>query len=225
MGERHLARAMAYFPVVGLLLGSLAALIHALSSLALAAPLGDLVSLAFLIVVTGNMHADGLMDAADGIFSRKPRERVLEIMRDSRVGSHGVMAGWLVLLAKFVLLGQIPLAAKGLTLALVPALGRWAQVYAATVYPYARSGGGTGTFTGHVGVREISLASATALLAVLVLLGYKGIILAGAALAGTALLGRYVSRRIGGMTGDTLGAVNECIEVLSLMTMHIILRA
>lgn len=113
--------------------------------------------------------------------------------------------------------------AKGLTLIIVPALGRWAQVYAAALYPYARAGGGTGSFSEYVGMREIFLASVTVLIVVIFFLGSKGGILTGAVLIGTAILGWYIFRRIGGMIGDTLGAINECIEVLSLMTLQILL--
>lgn len=92
VGERQLAWAMAYFPLVGLLLGSFTAAIYTLLSFVLAAPVCDLISLGFLSIITGNMHVDGLMDAADGLSSGKQREVVLAIMRDSRVGSHGAMA-------------------------------------------------------------------------------------------------------------------------------------
>lgn len=221
--ESDLAGAMAYFPVIGLILGASAAGLYTLLSLILASPVCDFFAIAFLVVITGNMHGDGLMDAADGLFSDKPRERILEIMKDSRVGSHGDTAGTLVLVSKFVLLGQLPGEAKILSLVLVPAMGRWAQVYAATVHPYARIYGGTGNFIQQVGNREIFWSSLTVLVTVALLLGLKGSILAGTVFIGTAGLGWYISRKIGGMTGDVLGAMNECIEVLTLVTLQIIL--
>ena len=211
---------MAYFPLVGLLIGISAAVVHFLLSYVLAPQVCDLVAIAFMVIVTGNMHGDGLMDTADGIYSGRPRERILEIMRDSCVGSHGVMAGVLVLLAKFVLLGQLPPEVKQFALILTPAMGRWAQVYGATVYPYARTGGGTGGFTDHVGRREIFWASLTALAAAVLLFGLWGGILAGAVLVGTAAIGRYIAAKIGGMTGDTLGAMSEMTEVLSLFVVQ-----
>lgn len=216
----NIARAMAYFPLVGLLIGISAAVVHFLLSYVLAPQVCDLVAIAFMVIVTGNMHGDGLMDTADGIYSGRPRERILEIMRDSCVGSHGVMAGVLVLLAKFVLLGQLPPEVKQFALILTPAMGRWAQVYGATVYPYARTGGGTGGFTDHVGRREIFWASLTALAAAVLLFGLWGGILAGAVLVGTAAIGRYIAAKIGGMTGDTLGAMSEMTEVLSLFVVQ-----
>lgn len=214
--EKRMARSMAFFSLVGLLIGAGAAALQALTSLVFPPPVCSLAALAFLVIITGNLHGDGLMDTADGLFSGKPRERMLEIMRDSRVGSHGVTAGVLVLLAKFVLLGQMPQTAQGVALILATASGRWSQVYGAALYPYARSAGGTGNFTAHVGYRELFYNSLTVLLLTISLLRFHGFILLIAVLAGTALLEWYIARRIGGITGDTLGAANECIEVLTL---------
>lgn len=236
--EKNLARAMAYFPLVGALLGLVTAVIYTLLVRVLAGPVCDLIAIAFLVIITGNLHGDAFMDTADGIFSGRPRERILEIMKDSRVGSHGVMAGCLLILAKFVLLGQIPPAAKGLALVLMLVLGRWTQVYGAAIYTYARTGGGIGSFTEHVGRRELFWASVTAMLAVMLLLYLymlgqdisillplmtKGVILLGTVLAGTAFLGWYISGKIGGMTGDTLGAISESVEVLVLLILPLIL--
>ncbi|WP_227761769.1 adenosylcobinamide-GDP ribazoletransferase [Zhaonella formicivorans] len=218
--ERNLGRAMAYFPAIGLLLGIFLAAAHAIFSLVFASSAADLGTIILLTMVTGNMHLDGLMDTADGFFSGKPREAVLEIMKDSRVGAHGVTAGCLVLLSKLVLLGQIPQEFKGFALVLFPVLGRWAQVYAAAFYPYVRTGPGKTSFTKYVGKREIVLASAVTLGIIIFLLRFRGVFLAGAAFAGTVLFGSYVCKRIGGITGDTLGAMNEWVEVLSLITLQ-----
>ncbi len=222
---RDMARAAAYFPAVGLLLGTSAAAMNYFLSMALAPPVCDLFTVAFLAAVTGNMHGDGLMDTADGIFSGQSRDRILEIMKDSRVGSHGVTAGVTVLLAKFVLLGQLTQDEKIISLILAPALGRWAQVYAASAHPYVRPGGGTGSFTHYIGGRELFLASAITLFPTIILLGVPGgSLLALAAIPGTVILGRYLAGKIGGMTGDTLGAVNECVEVLGLLILQFVFK-
>jgi len=220
--EEKLARSMAWFPAIGLLLGLFTAAIYNGSSYFFASPVGDLFAVAFMVIITGNMHGDGLMDTADGLFSGKPREQILEIMKDSRAGAHGVMAGCLVLLSKFVLLNQIPPTAKVTALILMPVVGRWPQVYGAARYPYARANGGTGSFTRHVGPREITWASVTVIAAVILLLGIKGLVLAGIALAGTVLLGIFIAKKIGGVTGDTLGCMTEIIEVITLIGLLIL---
>ncbi len=220
VSAEDLARSMAFFPLIGVLLGALAALIHFLASLAFAPSVCDVLAIAFLIAVTGNMHGDGLMDTADGFFCGKPRERILEIMHDSRVGAHGVMAGACLLLAKFVLLGQVPAPLKPMALVAVPVFGRWAQVYGAAMYPYVSGSSGTGFFVNHLGRREIALASAFTLGAAMLLLGpLKGSAAAAAVLAATVLLARFSSRRIGGVTGDVLGAMNEFAELACLLVL------
>jgi len=223
-----MARSMACYPVVGLVIGVGAAAVNVLLSYFFAPPVCDLFSIIFSIVITGNMHLDGLMDAADGFFSGRPRERILEIMKDSRVGSHGVIAGSMVLLLKFVLLAQLPQETKALALVAMPVLGRWSQVYGAKVYPYARVGEGTGSFTEYVGWKEMFWATVSVILVITAAFAYKSIlglvpVLLGTVMLGTVMLGWYVYRKIGGVTGDTLGAATECVEVLVLLTLQVLL--
>jgi adenosylcobinamide-GDP ribazoletransferase len=222
VNDQKMARSMSWFALVGLLLGALGAGVHALASLAFPLPVSNFLTLAFLIFITGNLHGDGLMDTADGIFSGRPKERMLEIMRDSLVGSHGVMAGILVVTAKLVLLGQMPQGSQGMALILALALGRWAQVYGAARYPYARATGGVGNFTLHVGKREMLFNSIVVVILSLAILQLPALLLLGTVLLGTILLLRYTAGKIGGVTGDTLGATNECVEVLSLLMLLVI---
>jgi len=220
--EQKIARSMAYYPLVGLFVGALAALLHFLISLITATVVADLASIALLVVITGNMHLDGLMDTADGLGSGKPRERMLEIMRDSRVGSHGVVAAVLTLLAKVALLGQIPPEHKFTVLLLFPVFSRWSMVYAATIYRYARAQG-LGSFIAYLSKYELIMASLITLAIALSLIRLNGLILAAAAVVGAVLLGYYLVRRVGGMTGDLFGAMNEGIEVLSLFILVLLL--
>lgn len=223
--EKDLGRAMAYFPLVGLLLGIFLAAVHGLFSLIFSPPGADLAIIILMVIVTGNMHVDGFMDTADSLFSGKPREVALEIMKDSRLGAHGVTAGCLLLLTKLMLLGEIPQEFKYFALTLFPLLGRWAQVYAAAFYPYVRKGQGKGksNFTSYVGTREVVWASVVTLVPIFLLLKAKGFILIGAILIAALIFGGYVYKRIGGITGDTLGAMNEWIEVWSLFTLKFLL--
>lgn len=240
--DRNLARSMAYYPLVGLILGIIAALMYALISLKLPGPVSNLAVIVLMVMITGNLHLDGLMDTVDGIYSGRPRERILEIMKDSRVGSHGVVAGVLTLLAKYTLLWQIPHQTMLFTLVIVPALGRWSQVYGSAMFSYARAEGGTGTFTDMVGKRELFWSSVTVLAAIVIgfllqsgfltvaVLNKEVVVtalvrsgaLAGTVFVCTAGLGRYISGKLGGLTGDTYGAINECVEVVSLLALLII---
>lgn len=236
--ELNLARSMAWFPFIGLILGALAALVYSILFLFLPGVVCDLFIVLFMVIVTGNMHGDGLMDTVDGIFSGRPRERMLEIMKDSRVGSHGLAAGVFDILARFVLLGQVPADIKIAALIIIPVLGRWAQVYGAAVYPYARKEGGTGGFTDKVGRRELFWASATVLGSVFAALAGLNIFLGmnifytvflqwfgviAGTVAGTAWSGRYAARKLGGLTGDTYGAMTEFAEITALVMLLLVL--
>lgn len=217
--DQVMARSMSYFSFIGLLIGGSAAGLHYLLCLGFSPTVANLGAIIFVIFVTGNLHGDGLMDTADGIFSGRSKDRMLEIMKDSRVGSHGVMAGVLVVLLKFVLLGEMDQTSQMVALVLAPTLGRWAQVYGAARYPYARSNGGTGSFTAHVGWRELAANSIVVLGLSLALLKLSGLILLGVALIGTILFHGFIKGRLGGITGDTLGAASEGIEILTLVVL------
>jgi len=221
--EKDLAAAMAWFPLVGLLLGTVAAGVYVLTAYVSPTLLCSFVPLAFLVLVTGNMHGDAFMDAADGLGSGRPPALVLEIMKDSRAGAHGVMAGLLGFLAKLLLLFALPPAGRVTALVLVPSLSRWVHVFAARTTPYLRSAG-KGTFTRYAGNRELFLASATVAAASLLLLGWRGLVPAAAALAVAHLGGLYVRRRLGGLTGDIYGALGELAEMAGLAAMLLLVR-
>ena len=130
------------FPYVGLIIGLILALLYGILS-----PFIPLVPLMLIIVVaefliTGGLHADGLMDTSDGLFSGRERDRKLEIMKDSRIGSFGVVAFVFVTLLKWQLLTAIPTAEFiPMALIMMPLMSRWSLVLSIRSYPYAREQG------------------------------------------------------------------------------------
>ena len=130
------------FPYVGLIIGLILALLYGILS-----PFIPLVPLMLIIVVaefliTGGLHADGLMDTSDGLFSGRERERKLEIMKDSRIGSFGVVAFVFVTLLKWQLLTAIPTSEFiPMALIMMPLMSRWSLVLSIRSYPYARKAG------------------------------------------------------------------------------------
>lgn len=130
------------FPYVGLIIGLILALLYGILS-----PFIPLVPLMLIIVIaefliTGGLHADGLMDTSDGLFSGRERERKLEIMKDSRIGSFGVVAFVFVTLLKWQLLTAIPTAEFiPMALIMMPLMSRWSLVLSIRSYPYAREQG------------------------------------------------------------------------------------
>jgi adenosylcobinamide-GDP ribazoletransferase len=137
-----------YFPLVGAVLGAILSVVsYSLDSyLPLVSSYLPLnVSAVFLVMLdiflTGGLHCDGLMDTADGLFSGRQQERMLEIMKDSRVGSNGVIAFCCLFFLKWSLLIDISTTVWPVVLFIAPILGRFAMVIGITAYPYARPEG------------------------------------------------------------------------------------
>ncbi len=207
-----------YFPLVGALLALLLA-----GAALLLAPLFPQPVLAALLVVglvilTGGLHLDGLMDTCDGLFGGLTRERKLEIMRDSRVGSFGVLAGICALLLKFaclVCLGKHNLPA--ILLVTLPA-ARWALVLALRLFPGARTSGLGATFRQDITPRKLALACILTLLLVLLGAQLAGLLVLGVMTLCALALGAWITRQLGGLTGDTYGAIAESAEIAGLLT-------
>jgi len=216
--NRQLARSMGLFPAVGLTLGLALVVCNWLLAPLLPRAVLDCLLLLLLIFATGALHLDGVADMIDGLAGSRDRASSLRIMKDSRVGAMGVVGLVMVLLLKYLSLYHLPLAQKAAALIFMPAAGRWCQVFLATCSSYIRGEGGTGSvFVDHVGQAELIRASLTLLLAGLVLFSFKGLLLLALLLVFAALLLHYYERRIGGVTGDILGASTEFVEVFSLL--------
>ncbi len=216
--DQRLGRSMGLFPAVGLALGLLLVVCNWLLAPLLPRAVLDCLLLLLLILATGALHLDGIADMIDGLAGGRDRESSLRIMKDSRVGAMGVVGLVMVLLLKYLSLYHLPLAQKAGALIFMPAAGRWCQVFLASCSSYVRNEGGTGSvFVDQVGRAELLLGSLTLLLAGLVLFSYQGLLLLVLVLVFAALLLHYFERRIGGVTGDILGAGTEFVEVFSLL--------
>ncbi|EFM13164.1 cobalamin 5'-phosphate synthase [Paenibacillus curdlanolyticus YK9] len=227
-----LARSLIAFPFAGLLIGLLtgggAALLQLLHTPMISAAL----LLAWWIVLTGGLHLDGWMDTADGLLSGRSRERMLDIMKDSRVGAMGVIAGFVLMLVKFAALFTLfertavdqlyPFA----LLSLAPVWSRWWMTVAITRWPFAREGGLAALFQQagkkHIaGAAIIALGSTTLMLELAIKFGmdrscawlYAAILVAATLVFG-GMMARWMSSKLGGLTGDTYGAMNEGLEAL-----------
>ena len=216
--DKAMGRAAAYYPLVGAAIGL--ALVGADLALARALPVGlrSALVLALWVGLTGALHLDGFLDCCDALFApRSPQER-LEILRDPHVGAFAVVGGVLLLLVKYAALASLQGPGRLGALGVVPALGRWAMVYALVRYPYGRTGGGLGGLVkGAAGRREALVASAVALAAALVGWRAAGLAALPATWVLTALLARWITGRIGGLTGDAYGAINELVEAAWLV--------
>ncbi|BBN89034.1 adenosylcobinamide-GDP ribazoletransferase [Azospira sp. I09] len=214
-----LNRAARYFPAVGLLVGAIAALAFALAALVWPKAVAVLAAMAATIYVTGAFHEDGLSDMVDGFGGGWAREQVLTIMKDSRVGSYGVVAIVLVLLGKFLALFALPGAALPAALVAGHAVSRGCATVLLKSLDYVREDqlAKAKPLATRMGAGELALALCFALAGVALLALYlppanlaMALLLAAAC---TLWLGRLMRRRLGGYTGDCLGATQQGSEL------------
>ncbi len=215
-----LGRSMGFYPLIGLLLGLLLWAAQWAFSHLFSPALGDGLILLLLVLLTGAFHLDGLADTLDGLAYGKSSQDRLAIMKDHRVGTFGVVGLILILGIKFLALNSLPEEVAGKSLAAALILGRWSMVQLIYRSPYARPEGGLGkVFKEYLGKREMIIATATSLLFSILLLRSWGALLW--LIVGIFTLGiqGFFGKKIGGVTGDVLGAADEINETLALLMM------
>ncbi len=214
--ETTLGRAGAFFPMVGLLLGVAVWSLDRSLSPFLPASLSSVFLVAVLAVLSGGFHLDGLADSADGLLGSGERQRSLEIMKDSAIGTFGALALIAVVLLKVRSLDLLQGGYRGIALLLGPMLSRWACVVMAYSSRPARAEGLGARFVRGTQFREFGLASVFTLAVVFSLMEVLGLLVfvpLAALILGFTL---YCNRRLGGVTGDTLGALGELVETAAL---------
>jgi len=215
----ELARSMAWYPVVGLLIGGGLVLADMGLSRVFIPAVGNILLIVLVVVLTRGLHQDGLADTLDGLAGGKTPAERLPIMRDPRIGAIGATGLFLSLLLRYAGLMALPQALRVPALLCMPAIGRWAMVTLAWASPYARAEGGlAASFLTHLSWHHVVVA--TGILAAGLgwrfgLLGTLVILLAGSIVVSAAWAG--CRSCFGGITGDTLGATNEVVEILFLL--------
>ncbi|MCC6159633.1 MAG: adenosylcobinamide-GDP ribazoletransferase [Deltaproteobacteria bacterium] len=217
-----LGRATGWFPVVGVVVGALIAAVgSAAMGIGLSPGIAAVIAVGFGLVVTGSFHEDGLADSADAFGGGWNREQVLTIMHDSRIGSYGSGAVTLLFAARLAALWSIDPAAWTASLIAAHTVARWTSVHLLHTKEYARRDGEAPGFGKPIvdGMSGASFWFATVVTTVVAVFafGLAGFVTLVAALVLSELWGRYCRRRIGGITGDALGAVNVAVEVFTLV--------
>jgi adenosylcobinamide-GDP ribazoletransferase len=212
-----LGASMALYPVVGAALGSVMVGVYSAGAAVFPDGVVRPMLVVLLVILTGGLHLDGFADVCDGFYAGRTKADALRIMKDPHLGTMAVVGIVSVLMMKVVLLSYLPAAVLCSALLIFPAIGRGGMVWGMWMAPYARPEGGTGeaffrTLCGrHVWIATLLLGAWAMLFA-----GWPAVIVLLFAAGATKMFVGYCGRRIGGMTGDTLGALNELLELLTL---------
>lgn len=210
----RLSQASLYLPLVGWLVGGLSALSFYVADLFWPQSTAVILSLAFGILLTGAFHEDGFTDVCDGFGGGYGKERILEIMKDSRIGAYGSMGIVLITALKISLLTSLPANALPFILVASHSLSRFQPLLMMRLFDYARidtSKSGAAMYKPNL--KELFVPSCISLLPLLFLPIVCGLAFPFMLLA-TWCLGRYFYRHIGGYTGDCLGAIQQVTEVI-----------
>lgn len=207
----------AYFPPVGFIIGVLLSIIPLIFGSVLPPLVVGALLVAGWIVLTGGLHLDGLMDTCDGVLGRSDRNRKLEIMKDSRVGSFGVLGGVCALLLKFAIVSSLNTSMLLPALWIVPTVARWGMVMTVRAFPTARAGGIGNAFRQTVTVPRLIFAALFSLIVALAFGHFVGLLVWMGATLIALIIGAAVTQNLGGLTGDVYGAVAEVTEAVALL--------
>ncbi|MBU4345823.1 MAG: adenosylcobinamide-GDP ribazoletransferase [Candidatus Omnitrophica bacterium] len=221
--EGNLPNSVVYFPLVGLLLGLILIgmnkvfLILNFDQFSI-----NILLVISLILLTGGLHLDGLADTFDALLSRRNKDEMLKIMRDSRIGVMGVLGIISIILLKISFLSSISLSLKTVALILMCLLSRWSLVLTMFFFPYARREGKAKVFIEGINIKILTLATIITLFFLVLAWQLKGLLILAIIAISTYLIGKFINNKINGVTGDTLGAVNELTEIIVLAVICIL---
>ena len=212
--EEKLGKSIKYFPLVGAIIGIFLYGINILAGkITENRQIAAIIIIIAEIFITGLIHIDGLADTADGLFSYAEKEKILEIMKDSRVGTNGAVALILYFMTKVILLSEI----RPEYIILYPVISRLSTSINAGLGEYARKNGMSNGIIGKNGKKEAVISIIITMILSFIILKAKGLIILIFAILFILLLMKGVKRKIGGITGDTMGASLELTSILVLL--------
>lgn len=218
--DRAFAAGSVFAPAIGLLIGLLSVGVLLLFNLLDVRPLAVLCAMIAEIAITGGLHLDGLADTFDGLFSYRGREGALAIMKDSRLGTSGALGLFLVIVLKFAMLLSIPEKHLVACLAVMPVISRMTIAWSAGLSRYARKddSGMAAGLVRNTGPIEIIISTTLAFIISVLLLKLAAVPLVLIIIAFALSMVLYMKFRIGGVTGDVIGAVIELSEIMFLIS-------
>lgn len=211
-----------FFPIVGLIIGLSEALIYYISCQYLSIMLTAFAVVLTHIIITGAMHIDGLGDTADGIFSGRSTDKILDIMKDSRLGTFGALAIIVVVVGKIIMISSLSEKYVLMVIILAPVISRTMNIFLMYKRKYARNTQGMGDlFIGTLKIENAIIAFILASVLIVSIGKLYGIVMFIVGFVFTILFRSYIESKIGGITGDILGASDELNEILIYLIMCI----
>lgn len=220
--EKNIANSMLYYPLIGSLIGGILVLMNMLTTYLFSDLISNSLILIAFVTLSGGIHLDGLADSFDGLFGGKGKKKILKIMQDSNIGIYGISAVVLLLILKFSLLVELPAGQRNIFLLITPTISRWSMVMVIHLFPYAKKEGFGKAFKLYQKKSQIWIASLWTLLLSFILFFLEGIFILLVSFIVIWIFGSYLTKKIGGLTGDNYGALNEIMEVLILMLLIIL---
>lgn len=215
--HKGLVSATMYFPVIGAFLGLILIILNKCLSILFPEPLLSLSLVITLIILTGALHLDGLADTFDAIFSGRDKEKMLSIMHDSHKGTFGVIAIVTIILLKVNLLSLLSIDLKNLGLFLMTLLSRYSMNLAITFFPYAREEGKAKVFFENRNLKTFALSTLLTLLLLGITLQGLSLLILLLVIIFTLIICFAIKIKVGGLTGDILGALCELNELVVLI--------
>lgn len=227
--EESFGNSVKYFPAVGAVLGAAYVIIAEILNLLIGGTLPLLTAAVILMsmaILTGGIHCDGFMDTMDGLFSGRDRDRMLEIMKDSRVGAFGVVSFVMISILGFAALSELAKTPFTLLAAIysAPIIGRLMMVVTIGGFPYARPEGMGKAFSEHTTSSTVLVAAIETMIILSPLVILSAMLLKPLLVSLTVTLiftlyfGKFATKKVGGVTGDIYGAVTTISEVLVMLT-------
>jgi len=222
--KENFRRGSVFLPIVGLIIGAIQWGVYRLFIEVL--PLNPTIVIVLLtgVLLTGGLHIDGLGDTCDGFFAFKGSDKIIEIMKDSRIGTYSCIATIFDFLFKYTLIAAI---APKFSMAIIaaPMVSRFTTVFLASISNTAKNTGTGNLFIANVGKIQLFITSVITIgILILIMNPWNVIILLISGLILSYILNKFCKSKIGGITGDILGANNELVEILTLILIAIIMR-
>lgn len=221
--EDDFSTAIVYFPIIGLIISIVNVLTYLLFSEISTGLLAVVMVVLVSVLITGAFHVDGLADTCDGIFSARKKDRMLEIMKDSRLGTNGAVAIFFDLMLRIALLSSLSETQIIKVILVTPIISKTMVAVLAYISPKRENGLG-GLFVGKVTKKNAIIALLICVISSFLISGYMALIIILLNVVLIIIYRNYILSKLGVITGDILGAANEISEIFVLFIFLIMQR-